>query len=96
MTEKERSAYTFYMKKVYNDRDELEAAIMKGEAKGLAKGKAEGRAEGLAEGKAEGELQAKRAIAIEMLKDNESDDKILKYSKLTHEDLVYLKKQINV
>ncbi len=87
MTEKERSAYTFYMKKVYNDRDELEAAIMKGEAKGLAKGKAEGRAEGLAEG----ELQAKRAIALKMLDRNMNEASIIELSGLTAIELATLK-----
>ena len=91
MTEKERSAYTFYMKKVYNDRDELEAAIMRGEAKGLAKGKAEGRAEGLAEGKAEGRAERNREIALQMLKENMPDTLILKIAELTQQELNALK-----
>jgi predicted transposase/invertase (TIGR01784 family) len=42
MTEAERSNYTYYQKKLYNDRDELAAAIRKGLAEGQAKGKIEG------------------------------------------------------
>jgi predicted transposase/invertase (TIGR01784 family) len=41
MSEAERAAYTNYMKKIYNDRDELQAA----ESRGLEKGKIEGKLE---------------------------------------------------
>jgi predicted transposase/invertase (TIGR01784 family) len=51
----------------------------------------EKRQEGLAKGKAEGELTAKRSIALEMLKENEPEEKIIKYSKLTSEELSELK-----
>ena len=110
MTEGERSAYTFYMKKVYNDRDELEAALMKGEAEGLAKGlakglaegEAKGKAEGLAEGEAkgkaeglaEGELQAKRGIALKMMSRNMDDASVMELSGLTHTEFAALKQSI--
>jgi len=70
MSEEERADYTYYMKKLYNDRDELQAA----ETRGLEKGKAEGRVEGRVEGLAEG----KREVAIEMLNENFSDEMIVK------------------
>jgi predicted transposase/invertase (TIGR01784 family) len=45
MTKEERENYTYYQKKIYNDRDELKAA----EERGLAEGKELGLAEGKAE-----------------------------------------------
>ena len=76
MTPAERSNYSYYRKKIYNDRDELEAAESRGIEKGRAKGKAEGKAE----------------VALEMLKDNQPDEKIIKYAKISLEELVQLKK----
>jgi predicted transposase/invertase (TIGR01784 family) len=46
MTQEERERYNYYLKKLYNDRDELQAA----EAKGIAKGFAEGEEIGIAKG----------------------------------------------
>ena len=45
MTAAERNQYSYYQKELYNDRDELAAAIKKGRSEGLAEGKAEGRIE---------------------------------------------------
>lgn len=50
----------------------------------------EGRAEGIEEGKIEERLE----IAKEMIKDNESIEKIMKYSKLTKEEVLELKKLV--
>ena len=73
---------------------------MKGEAKGLAKGKAEGRAEGLAEGEAKGlakgELQAKQAIALNMINRNMDDASIIELSGLTSTEFKALKQSINI
>jgi predicted transposase/invertase (TIGR01784 family) len=80
MSQEERASYSYYQKKLYNDRDELQAA----EIRGVEKGKAEGKEEGKAE--------ERKAIALEMLADNEPDEKIIKYSKLTSEELRDLKK----
>jgi predicted transposase/invertase (TIGR01784 family) len=52
---------------------------------------AETKQEGKAEGLAEGEFKTKRAIALVMLADKEPSDKILKYSRLTPEELAELK-----
>ena len=68
--------YDAYLKKVYNDRDELAAAT----AKGIAQGRDEGR----------------RDVALEMLRDNEPDSKILKYAKITPEELVGLKQVLGL
>ena len=46
------------------------------------------------EGLAEGELKAKREIALEMLNDNEPDEKIIKYAKLSADELAELKASI--
>lgn len=45
MDEEERIKYSYYQKQIYNDRDELQAAIEKGKAEGKIEGKAEGRVE---------------------------------------------------
>ena len=65
----------------YWDQISIEKTI-KGDAK------AKGKTEGLAEGKAE----AKRDMAIEMLKENFSDDIILKLAKISLQELDQLKK----
>jgi predicted transposase/invertase (TIGR01784 family) len=49
---------------------------------------------GKAEGKLEGEFAKAREIALEMLKDKEPDEKIMKYSKLTADELAKLKKSM--
>ena len=54
-------------------------------------GKAEGKAEGRAEGRAEGITEITRKIAINMLQDNEPLDKIMKFTALSHEDIMKLK-----
>jgi hypothetical protein len=56
-----------------------------------SEGYAEGEVKGVAKGKAEGKAEERREIALEMLNDNESDAKILKYSKLSKIELDELK-----
>jgi predicted transposase/invertase (TIGR01784 family) len=41
MTKEERNNYSYYQKKLYNDRDELQAAEARGEARGKNEGKIE-------------------------------------------------------
>ena len=53
--------------------------------------KEEGRAEGRAEGREEGKVAERTAIAREMLMDNEPIDKIMRYSKLTKEEILAIK-----
>jgi predicted transposase/invertase (TIGR01784 family) len=79
MSPEERANYSYYQKLIYNDRDELQSAEARGEAKGEAKGKAEGREQKAIE------------IAKAMLLDNESVEKIIKYNKLTKEQIDKLK-----
>jgi len=45
MTKEERENYIYYQKKLYNDRDELQAAEARGKEAGLAEGQARGKAE---------------------------------------------------
>ncbi|MGM9529205.1 MAG: Rpn family recombination-promoting nuclease/putative transposase [Phascolarctobacterium sp.] len=66
-------------------RDTEIIAFEAGEAKGLAKG--------LAAGEAQGEAKKSRETAIEMLKDGEPLTKIIKYSKLSEENIVSLAKE---
>jgi predicted transposase/invertase (TIGR01784 family) len=71
MTKKERTQYSYYQKQLYNDRDELEEA----EVKGIEKG----RKEGLAEGKAE----EKREMILGMHKAGVSKELIAEGAKLS-------------
>lgn len=55
----------------------------------------EGRKEGRKEGIEEGKIEERLEIAKEMLRDNESIEKIMKYSKLTKEEILELKKLVD-
>jgi predicted transposase/invertase (TIGR01784 family) len=72
MSPEERAGYYNYLKKIYSDRDELQAAEARGEAKGEAKGKAEGIEQGLQQGIEQGVQQGienrNKEIAKNMLK----------------------------
>ena len=65
------------------------------EEKRRAEGRAQGRAEGIEEGRAEGRQEGAKnkaaEIAKEMLKDGEPIEKIMKYSKLTKDEIEKLK-----
>ena len=52
------------------------------------------RAEGLAEGEAKGKAEGKAEIAINMLKDNELLDKISRFTGLSQDEIMKLKKQL--
>ena len=77
------------------EKKQIVAAKAEGMAKGMAKGKAEGKAEGMAkgkaEGKAEGELQAKIAIAKQMLDDGMTAGQVAKFTQLPIEKIKKLK-----
>ena len=61
------------------------------EATRIEEAMAEGKAEGRAEGREEGKVAERTAIAREMLMDNEPIDKIMRYSKLTKEEILAIK-----
>ena len=82
MSKDERADYTYYMKKLYNDRDELEAA----ESRGLEKGKAEG--------KSEGEAARSRQVALKMLTKKFDDETIIEVSGITSDELKQLKESL--
>ena len=67
MTPEERANYSYYQKKLYNDRDELQAAEARGEAKGEVKGKNE----------------EKIQIAKAMLLDGDSAERVAKITGLS-------------
>jgi len=82
MTESERAEYSSYLKKLYNDRDELQAALNRGMEKGREEGietgktigreegKTVGREEGKTIGREEGKKEEKEEIAKKMLSKN--------------------------
>ncbi|MEA0971652.1 Rpn family recombination-promoting nuclease/putative transposase domain protein [Candidatus Megaera venefica] len=79
MTPEERARYSYYQKKLYNDRDELQAAETRGEARGEAKGKAEEN------------IRVKTEIAKAMLLDRNSAEKIAKITGLSIAEIEKLK-----
>ena len=70
MTPEERESYSYYMKQIYSDRDELQAAEtrgeIKGEIKGIEKGREEGRAEERKKLEEEKKDMARKMLQMEM------------------------------
>ncbi len=78
MTPDERESYSYYRKKLYNDRDELQAA----ESRGIAKGREEERARG------EAMLHEERIkITKEMLAEGDSIEKVSRITGLSEEEI---------
>ena len=85
MTPEERASYSYYQKKLYSDRDELQAAEARGIAEGLAKGEAKGEAKGKAEitrrmllkGKNIEEIMDITDLSVEEIKEIAAGNKIL-------------------
>ena len=80
----EREAYEEHLKWF-----RIEANTLK---KAEAKGRAEGKAEGIEIGEARGKIEERIEIAKEMLLEGEPIEKIIKFSKLTKEEVDNLKK----
>lgn len=82
MTAEERANYSYYCKKLHNDRDELAAAEAKGEARGEAKGREEG--------------EHKKAIAMvkKMLNKQKPIEEIIEFTELTREEIEQLKSSL--
>ena len=59
MTPAERDSYYYYLKKVYTDRDELQAAESRGVAQGIEQGIAQGREQGIVQGREQGIVQGR-------------------------------------
>ena len=79
MSEAERNEYLLHLKKLYTDRDQLQAATQKGKEEGLAIGK-----EG---GKEEGRQEEKIAIAKNLLTLGYTMDEIAKITGLSTSDI---------
>jgi len=82
MTPEEREEYSYYQKKLYSDRDEIAAAESRGVENGIVKGKKEGREERNTE------------IARMMLEDNESIEKISKFTGLSIREVKNIKDEL--
>ena len=83
-TEPELLAYEQETKRVWDNQAVMEAALDAATEKATAQGMAKGMAKGMAE--------EKIAMAKEMLADNEPIDKIVKYTKLSREEIEKLNK----
>jgi len=68
LTPEERANYSYYQKKLYSDRDELQAAVNRGREEGREEGIQIGEARGEAKGKAEGKAEGERNKAFEIAK----------------------------
>ena len=78
MTPEERANYSYYQKKLYNDRDELQAAVNRG------------REEGREEGKAEENIKVKIEIAKNLLAQGVGIETIRAATGLSAEEIVEL------
>ena len=83
----EREAYEEHLKWFRIEANTLKKAEAKGEARGIEIGEARGEVRGEARGKAEERIE----IAKEMLSEGEPIEKIIKFSKLTKEEIEALK-----
>lgn len=94
-TEDERQDYEEHLKWLQIQTNTIKNYEQRGEERGMVKGRAEGRAEGRTQGRTEGEAigieKRNLEIAIEMLKDNESLDKIVRFTGLSQADIANLK-----
>jgi predicted transposase/invertase (TIGR01784 family) len=79
MTQEERANYSYYQKKLYNDRDELQAAEARGKEEGIEIGEARGKTEG------------KTEIALAMLLDGDSAEKVARITGLSIADIQKLR-----
>ena len=79
MIQEERANYTYYQKKLYDDRNEMKAA----ENRGLEKG----REEGLEKGREEGKIERNIEIAKNLLKLNFDIESISKATGLIKEEI---------
>jgi predicted transposase YdaD len=95
LSPEERAEHDYYLRKLYSDRDALQAAVAEGKAEGevIGKviGKAEERAEGKAEGKAEGEANRNLEIAKNMLNKGSEIKFIEEVTGLSRKDIEELK-----
>ena len=80
MTPEERESYAYYMKQVYSDRDELQAAETRGEIKGIAIGIAKGREE-----ERRKNLEEKKEIARKMLAKGTNIEDVKEFTGLSTE-----------
>ena len=87
MSKDERADYTYYMKKLYNDRDELQAAESRGLEKGLEQGIEQGLERGLEKGR--------REVALKMLSKKFDDETIMECSGLAAAELSELKQSLD-
>ncbi len=82
MTPEERENYSYYQKKLYNDRDQLQAA----ESRGIEKG--------IEIGEARGETKAIEKTAINMLKEKLDDSLIKSVTGLSQDEINKLKSKM--
>jgi predicted transposase/invertase (TIGR01784 family) len=85
MTPEEREKYSYYQKKLHNDRDELKAAEARGEARGVEKGREEEKKK---------RNKEKEEIVINMLKQNLDDSLIASITGLSLDVIITLKNKL--
>lgn len=90
-SEGELSVYDDYWDSVRREKTFILDSYTKGMDEGMAKGEKKGLAKGLKQGMAEEREKIKIEIAINMLKDNEPFDKIIRYTDLSQDEIIRLK-----
>ena len=91
LSKTERVAYESYIE----DKRVAESSIKTSWFEGKSVGVEEGREEGRKEGRKEGHLERNRCIAIEMIKEEEPNEKIKKYIDLTYEEIEQLRRTLS-
>ncbi len=86
LSEAERAAYERYIEAFKVAESSIKTSWFEGKIVGVEEGRKEGREEG--------ELKRNRDIAIEMIKDDEPNDKIRRYTHLTDAEIEQLKRTI--
>ena len=84
LSDADRRSYERYIDDCRSAESSIETSWFEGHEKGIEKGKIEGKNEGRIEGKIE--------IAVEMIKDGEANEKIIKYTGLTDVEINGLRK----
>ena len=93
LSKEERAMYESYLEDRRVAESSIKTSWHEGKREGKKEGIIEGKREGIIEGKLEGRAEGKLEIAIEMLRDGESSEKIRKYTGLTDDEIDRLRRR---
>jgi len=93
LSKEERAMYESYLEDRRVAESSIKTSWHEGKREGKKEGIIEGKREGIIEGKLEGRAEGKLEIALEMLRDGESSEKIRKYTGLTDDEIDRLRRR---